>query len=127
MRRKRTQPKVTTRSARASARPATPAARTETDQVTYRELRNTPGRVWERLAANEYLTLVADGEPKAIVIPVRGGDPRDAVEAYRRGRAMMAIARIRRRARDRGAERMTLAEINATIREAREERRRLDG
>jgi hypothetical protein len=29
------------------------------DRVTYRDLRNTPGRVWERLASREILTLVA--------------------------------------------------------------------
>jgi hypothetical protein len=69
---------------------ATPAP--ESDRVTYRELRNTPGRVWERLARNEVLTLVADGSTKALVIPVEDGNAGDALEAYRRGRAMMAIA-----------------------------------
>ena len=90
--------------------------------VTYRELRNTPGRVWKRLANNQPLTLVADGEAKAIVIPVRGGDAEGALEAYRRGRAIMAVARIRKRARETGASRLTLAEINTMIREVRADR-----
>ncbi len=96
------------------------------DRVTYRELRNTPGRVWERLAANQILTLVADGRARALVIPVDDGNARDALEAYRRGRAMMAIASIRRTARANGSAKMSLAEINNVIRETREQRRRAE-
>ena len=107
-----------------TARPATRAPEPESDRVTYRELRNTPGRVWERLARNQVLTLVADGGAKAIVIPVDDGNVRDALEAYRRGRAMMAIANIRKTARGNGTSRMTLAEINDVIRKTRAERRR---
>lgn len=102
----------------------TPAPAAENDRVTYRELRNTPGRVWERLARNEVLTLVADGTAKAIVIPVDDGNAGDALEAYRRGRAMMAIAGIRRAARANGTSRMTLADVNDVIRKTRAERRR---
>jgi hypothetical protein len=98
----------------------------ESDRVTYRELRNTPGRVWERLAANQVLTLVADGREQAIVIPLNDGNAEAALEAYRRGRVMMAIASIRRTARANGTSKMTLAEINDVIRETREERRRVE-
>jgi hypothetical protein len=99
------------------------APASESDRVTYRELRNTPGRVWERLAGNEILTLIAEGGAKALLIPVRDGDASAALEAYRRGRAMMALASMRRTARENGTSRMTLAEINEVIRETRAERR----
>ena len=105
-------------------KPSRPSPTAETDRVTYRELRNTPGRVWERLVRNEVLTLVADGSAKALVIPVEDGNSRDALEAYRRGRAMMAIASIRRAARANRTSKMTLAEINDVIRKTRAERRR---
>lgn len=94
----------------------------ESDRVTYRELRNTPGRVWERLAENTPLTLVADGEVKAVVIPITDGDPARALSAYRRGRALQAMQEIREEARRNGTSKMTLAEINAIIREVRRER-----
>jgi len=94
------------------------------DRLTYRELRNTPGQVWERLKGDAPLTLVAEGEAKAIVIPVRDGNAEGALEAYRRGAAMMAVARIRRRARESGASKTTVAEINRVIREVRRERGR---
>lgn len=94
------------------------------ERVTYRELRNTPGQVWERLAANEILTLVADGKAKAIVIPVDDGNERDAREAYKRGRAMMSIATMRRTARANGTASMSLAAINAVVRKVRRQRDR---
>src|ERR1700722_9285663 len=104
-------------------RDASPAPEAERDRVTYREMWNPPGRVWERLAENRILTLVAEGKARAIVIPVDDGNAQDALEAYRRGRAMMAISSLRRAARERGASGMSLAEINAIIRRTRDERR----
>lgn len=101
-----------------------PAKSIRGDRVTYRELRNTPGQVWERLAKNEPLTLVAEGEAKAILIPVSDGDVSSAYEAYVRGRAMLAASRMRRTAREASVSRMTLDEINALIRATRAERRR---
>lgn len=103
--------------------PRKPTGPRTQDRVTYRELRNTPGRVWERLANNEPLTLVAEGEAKAILVPVTDGDAGSAYEAYVRGRAMMAAARLRRRAREAGSGKMTLAEINALIRATRQAKR----
>jgi hypothetical protein len=121
-----TMPKKTgaPRSKRLRSAPLAPES--ESDRVTYRELRNTPGRVWERLAANQILTLVADGKARAIVIPVDDGNAQSALEAYRRGRAMMAIASIRRAARANGTSKMTLAEINDVIRKTRADRRRAE-
>ncbi len=95
----------------------------ESKRVTYRELRNTPGRVWERLAGDEPLMLVADGETKAIVIPVHDGDADAALEAYERGRALVAMRRIAAFAHKEGLDRTSLADINAMIREVRRELR----
>jgi hypothetical protein len=109
-----------------SPRLASAAPVADSDRVSYRELRNTPGRVWERLAANQILTLVADGKARALVIPVTDGNAENALEAYRRGRAMMAIASIRRSARANGSSTLTLAEINSVIRETRADRGRAE-
>ncbi|HSJ26519.1 MAG TPA: hypothetical protein VK929_17700 [Longimicrobiales bacterium] len=95
----------------------------ETDRVTYRELRNTPGRVWERLANDEPLTLVADGQAKALLIPIPDGDAASAHEAYLRGRALLAVRRIQDAARSDAAGTMSLDDINRVIREVRRELR----
>jgi hypothetical protein len=94
------------------------------DRLTYRELRNTPGRVWERLADDKPLTLVADGEARALLIPINDGDAAGAYDAYLRGRAMIAMRRMQAEARRTGKDKMTLAEINDVIRKVRSERAR---
>ncbi|MFI5310067.1 MAG: hypothetical protein ACHQQ3_02445 [Gemmatimonadales bacterium] len=120
-------PKKPTKSRRpvkaAKSQPTTVKRRGESDRVTYRELRNTPGRVWERLAGNTALTLVADGEVKALMIPVTSGDGRSALDSYTRGRALLAMQNIQAEARRNGTSKMTLAEINKIIREVRHELR----
>ncbi len=92
--------------------------------ITYRDLRNTPGRVFERLATGEALTLAADGEDKAVLIPLEGGDADTALDAWQRGRALLALARLQAEARRTGAATLGLAEVNEEIAATREERRR---
>jgi hypothetical protein len=87
-------------------------------------LRNTPGQVWERLANQEFLTLVAEGEPKAILVPVVDGDVNTAYEAFIRGRSMLAAVRLRRAAREAGSSTMTPQAINELIRATRQAKRR---
>ncbi len=96
----------------------------ETDRIGNRELRNTPGWAWEHLAKDEPLALVAEGEAKAVVIPLVDGDAATALEAYRRGRAMMAVARLRTGARQSGASKLGVDQINELIAKVRAERGR---
>jgi len=91
--------------------------------VTYRELRNTPGRVFERLAVGEALTLVADGSSKALLIPIEEGDVDTALAAWQRGRALLALARLQTGARRSGAGALGLGEINAEVLAVRRARR----
>ena len=91
--------------------------------VTYRDLRNTPGRVFERLATGEPLSLVADGTTKALLIPVDDGDAQTALDAWYRGRALLGIARLQAGAREKGTANMPLSEINKEIAAARRARR----
>ena len=92
-------------------------------RVTYRELRNTPGKVFERLATGEPLELVADGETKAVLIPVEEGDAAATLDAWRRGRILLALARLQADARRNGTADMTLSDINREIKAARKARR----
>jgi serine/threonine-protein kinase RIO1 len=95
------------------------SAKPTTDRVTYRELRNTPALVWDRLANDEVLTLVAGGEAKALMIPIPDGDAAAAQEAYRRGRALLAVRRVQDAARTSGKSDMSLNEIDELIRQTR--------
>jgi len=91
--------------------------------ITYRDLRNTPGKVFERLARGEELQLVADGATKALPIPVEDGDVTTALDAWRRGRALLALARLQSSARRAGTAELTLSDIGREIKAARRSRR----
>jgi hypothetical protein len=94
--------------------------------VTYRDLRNTPGRVFERLAQGQPLPLVAEGETKAILLPVEGGDAETVLEAWRRGRALLALGRLQERARRAGTAALTVDEIDREVTASRQARRRTE-
>ena len=92
--------------------------------ITYRELRNTPGEVFERLAAGEPLSLVREGEPLALLIPISDGDVTTALDAWRRGRALIALGRLQAAARASGTAATTLDEVNVEVSTVRRDRRR---
>lgn len=94
--------------------------------ITYRDLRNTPGRVFERLAAGDAVPLVTEGEAKAILIPVEDGDVATALEAWRRGRALIALGRLQERARRTATHSLTVDEIDRELTAARKARRRTE-
>jgi antitoxin (DNA-binding transcriptional repressor) of toxin-antitoxin stability system len=91
--------------------------------VSYRDLRNTPSRVFERLATGEPLSLVADGTTRALLIPVEDGDVDTALDAWRRGRALLALARLQSESRRSGAAALALPDVTGEIRSSRRERR----
>lgn len=87
--------------------------------ITYRDLRNTPGQVFERLRGGEPIPLVSEGETRALLIPVEDGDAETALEAWRRGRAFVALSRLQQSARDAGSAAMSLDEIDAEVKAMR--------
>lgn len=93
------------------------------EPITYRELRNTPGRVFERLAEGETLSLVSEGTTKALLIPVEEGDATTALDAWRRGRALLALSRLQGEARREGTAVLTQGAITREIRSSRRARR----
>ena len=91
--------------------------------VTYRDLRNTPAKVFERLAGGEPLELVADGSTKAVLIPVDDGDGASVLDAWRRGRALLALARAQSASRRDGTSELALSDVTREIRAVRKSRR----
>jgi hypothetical protein len=79
--------------------------------------------VFERLAAGEPLTLMADGTGKALLIPITDGDVATALDAWRRGRALLALARLQTGARRSGTTTPDAAGIAKEIRDVRLSRR----
>lgn len=92
------------------------------DFVTVRDLRLRSTEVWRRLREKRDVIVMSHGQPIALLIDLKDEDVEETLAALRRARAHMAVSRMRMSAAERGASRMTLDEIDAEIREARQGR-----
>lgn len=90
--------------------------------VSVRELRNRPGKVWATLSKAD-VVLTANGKPMGVLVGVDEARLDETVDAIRRARATLAVSRMRKRAAESHASRLSLAEINREIREVRRRRR----
>lgn len=90
-------------------------------RISTRDLRNTPGKVRE-LLEEEDLLLTASGEPVAYMVGIGDEDPEEVADMVRQARAQRAVSRMRRRAAERGLDRLSPEEIREEIRRARDER-----
>jgi prevent-host-death family protein len=86
--------------------------------VSVRDFRIRPGEIWEKLRQGD-LVVTSNGRPVAILTPVEGANLEDALLLLRRLRAQMAVSRIRQGAAERGLDRMSSADIESEIRQAR--------
>jgi len=91
--------------------------------VAIRDLRLKPGEVWDKLRQQRELILTSNGRPVAIIAGVGEEDVEETLAALRRARAQVAVSRLRRAAAERGADKLSAAEIEAEITQARRERR----
>jgi len=89
--------------------------------VSVRDLRNTPGRLWEEVRSQD-LVLTANGKPVALLVGLHGDDLEETVRVVKRARAMEAVSGMRRAAAARGLDRLGMDEIDAIIRSTRAER-----
>lgn len=92
------------------------------DFVTSRELRVTPGPVFEKLQHDRELVITLRGKPVALLVRVDSDDFEDTLRAVRRARAEIAVSRLRREAQEGGRGGMSPEEIEAEISAARTER-----
>lgn len=90
--------------------------------VSVRELRNSPGRLWSTLSKTD-LVLTSNGKPMGVLVGVDETRLDDTVDAIRRAKAILAVSRMRKKAAETGLSRLSMAEINREIREARRRRR----
>jgi hypothetical protein len=93
--------------------------------VSYRDLRNTPSAVWEALEESEAVAIVSNGEPRALMLEIEGGDVDAALQLVRRVRAQMALSRLRAEAARRGAHELTEDDVEAEVAAVRASRRRV--
>lgn len=91
--------------------------------VTVRDLRQKGKEIWNRLQTGEEAVITHNGSPVALLIGVREEELEEMIRIVRRARAETAVRRMREKARTVGLENLNPDDIEAEIRQARQERR----
>ena len=92
------------------------------ETISYRVIRNEPGKFEELLAREGTLILNKNGEPFAIVLDAASESLESVLRLVSQVRAQMAVAEMRSIARERGLDRLTREEIEAEIQAVRARR-----
>ena len=90
--------------------------------VSVRDLRSRSAAVWRSLAREKDLVVTSNGKPIAVLSATTASTLDTSLAALRQARAQLAVAAMQQRAREAGADRLTLEEINAEISAARQHR-----
>ena len=93
------------------------------DFISVRQLRTESAAVWEALATTKDLVVTSNGKPIAVLSTTTPATLEASLAALRQARAQLAVAAMQERARETGADRFTLDEVNAEIDAARRERK----
>ncbi len=91
--------------------------------LSVRDLRSKPAEVWKSLAAAREMVVTSNGRPIAILSSVTEETLEETLAAIRRARAVAAVSEIQQRSIERGADSISLDEINAEITAVRRGRR----
>lgn len=92
------------------------------DFISVRQLRTESAAVWKALATTKDLVVTSNGKPIAVLSTTTPETLEASLAALRQARAQLAVTAMQQRARETGADRFTLDDINAQIEAARLER-----
>jgi len=81
--------------------------------VTVRDLRLTPGKVWELAKQERRIVLTANGRPMAILTGVDENSLEEDLDAIERAQALVALDRIHQDSLEKGTDRISEREIDA--------------
>lgn len=92
------------------------------DFISIRDLRTRSIAVQEALATSKDLIVTSNSKPIAGLSATTPATVEASLAALRQARAQLAVVAMQRRARETGADRLTLEDVNAEIEAARRQR-----
>jgi prevent-host-death family protein len=92
--------------------------------LSVRDLRGKPAQIWKELAAEREMVITSNGRPIAILASISESNLEESLAAFRRARAVEAVASLQRHSVQRGTDRITMDEIDAEIDAVRKKRAR---
>ncbi|NJK90716.1 MAG: hypothetical protein HC904_02100 [Blastochloris sp.] len=88
--------------------------------IASRQLTASPGKVWKDLEREGSLVITKDGVPCAILLPTSEKTLLQDLRSQVRERAQRAVSGMRRKASASGISKISLTEVTAEIRSARQ-------
>jgi antitoxin (DNA-binding transcriptional repressor) of toxin-antitoxin stability system len=89
-----------------------------------RDLRTHPRDVWKKLSETQEVVITNNGKPSALMIEIDEENFEEVLASIRQSRAMRAVNKLRLASIRGGRSDMTIEDIDAEIRKAREEKRK---
>ncbi len=91
--------------------------------LSVRELRGNSARIWRELPKEGEMVVTSNGKPVAVLTAVDDDNVEEALAAWRRVRATQAIADIQQQSMQKGTAELSMDEVDAEIKKARQDRR----
>lgn len=92
--------------------------------VSVRDLRSNSADIWRSLPGEKELIVTSNGRPIAILAAISESNLEESLSAFRRSRAIDAVARLQRQSVLQGTDAISAAEIDAEIKASRKKRAR---
>jgi antitoxin (DNA-binding transcriptional repressor) of toxin-antitoxin stability system len=92
--------------------------------ISVRDLRGKSAEIWRDLPEEREMVITSNGRPVAILAAVNESNLEESLAAFRRARAVDAVASIQRRSIARGVDTFTSDDIDAEITAVRAARTR---
>lgn len=92
--------------------------------VSVRDLRGKSADIWRDLRDEREMVVTSNGRPVAILAAVNESNLEESLTAFRRARAVDAVASLQRKSVARGTDALTAADIETEIAAVRKKRAR---
>jgi antitoxin (DNA-binding transcriptional repressor) of toxin-antitoxin stability system len=90
--------------------------------LTVRDLRGKSGQIWKELPKEGEMVVTSNGRPIAILAAINDATLEESLAAFRKARAIEAVASLQRRSVELGTDKISMDEINAEISDVRKKR-----
>ncbi len=91
--------------------------------ITIRDLRQSTKKLKSLMKKNGRIVLTSNGKPVALITPVNEKTLDEQLAVHRQAEARKALDQVRREAKEKGLDKMSMEEIDRIIAEVRRERR----
>jgi len=91
--------------------------------ITVKDLRTSPAGIWKKLPTEREMIITHNSRPIALLIPVNDELMEETVSTVRRAKAVNAMRKMQKISATLGNDKMSLAEIDAIVKEIRKKKK----